>query len=64
MMLRKEGGGKERPQKKSRESKCDLMVECVPRWSWVQVLAMLVTAKEKPTEQLLLSSTFKIKHNT
>lgn len=62
-MLMEEGGGKERPQKKSRERKCDLTVECLSRWSWVQVLALLVTAKEKPTKQLLLSSASKIKHN-
>lgn len=51
-MLRKEGGGKERPEKKSRERKCDFMVECLSRWSWVQVLALLVAVKEKPTKQL------------
>lgn len=51
-MPRKEGGGKERPQKKSRERKCDLMVECLSRWSWVHVLALLVSLKEKPTKQL------------
>lgn len=51
-MPRKEGGGKERPETKSRERKCDFIVERLSRWSWVQVLALLVAVKEKPTKQL------------